>query len=184
MKTVKKESKKTSVKRVVMAVHPPMSADLTPSMRRVLRLIEIPLPGFDEPAEMRTTIIERLKNATKPIMVPVAPGRYAPAMRSKAQDMCLCYWNDNGDGTKTPFPINQRLVRLDSNVARLLGFAGQYCTLRRLGEAGFIEIIKAAPGFTLINLDSWFNHLRRCAEDPEFWDKEKKNYRIYKDVIV
>ena len=183
MSKQKKKTVKKTVKRV-QEPNPPMSADITKPMRMVQRLIGIPLPGFEDPSQMQITIIDRLKTATKPSMVMVAPGRYAPAMRGKAPDMCICYWQDNGDGTMRPYPVNQRLVRLDSNVARLLGFAGQYCTLRRLGEAGFIEIVKAAPGFTLINLDSWFNHLRRCAEDPEFWDKTRKNYLTYKSVII
>lgn len=183
MSKQKKKPVKQTVKRVVEPTLP-MAADPSHAMRAVKRMIEIPLPGFDDQSQMQITLIERLKIATKPAMVMVAPGRYAPAIKGKTPDMCICFWQDNGDGTMRPYPVNQRLVRLDSNVARLLGFAGQYCTLRRLGEAGFIEIVKAAPGFTLINLDSWFNHLRRCAEDPEFWDKSKKNYLTYKSVII
>lgn len=126
----------------------------------------------------------RLKEATRPLMIQVAPGKFAPAKKDRgATDVCLCYWHDNGDETWTPLPVNQRLVRLDSELADLLGFRGQYNTIRRLGEAGFIEVIKAAPKFTLINLDSWFNHLRRCAEDPEFWDPGKRNLREYRSVI-
>lgn len=183
MSKVKSKKQKKATKRVVMMVQKPVASD-SAAVRRVMRLIEVPLPGFDEPGPMQMAITDRLRQATKPVMVKVAPGRYAPAIPGKAPDMMLCYLHDNGDGTMTPEPINQRLVRLDSTLARMLGFAGQYSTLRRLGEAGFIEIVKAAPGFTLINLDSWFNHLRRCAEDPEFWDKSRKNYLLYKTVIV
>jgi hypothetical protein len=98
--------------------------------------------------------------------------------------MSLCLFADNGDGTMTPVPVTQRLVRLDYDLARMLGFPGGYNTLRRLGEAGFVEIIKAAPSFHLINLDSWFNHLRRCAENPEFWDRQGKNFKVYQSVII
>jgi len=148
-------------------------------------LMEVALPGFDSQSPVEAPIVERLREATKPVMVQVAPGKYAPAKRNgRTPDMALCMWRDNGDGTLSPVPVTTRMVRLDSSLAKLLGFAGQYATLRRLGEAGFIEIIKAAPGFTLLNLDSWFNHLRRCAENPEFWDRDRKNFQLYKTVIV
>jgi hypothetical protein len=74
-------------------------------------------------------------------------------------------------------------MRLDRRLARMLGFAGQYATLHRLGWAGFIEIVSPSPGVSLLNLDSWFNHLRRCAEDPEFWSKSGPNYRAYSEAI-
>jgi hypothetical protein len=143
------------------------------------------LPGFESATPVEDTLIERLKDATKPLLIQVAPGRFAPAKRAgKNPHMTLCFWRDNGDGTLSPIPVTQRLVRLDGEVASLLGFAGQYNTLRRLGEAGFVEIVKAAPGLTLLNVDSWFNHLRRCAENPDFWDRGRKNYQAYKLVIV
>jgi hypothetical protein len=176
---------KKAKKRVLMSANP-LNYQAHPRMiRRVKRLIDVELPGFEEDAPLEEPITERLKQATKPMMVQVSPGHYAPAVRSgKSPDMCLCYWHDNGDGTLSPKPVNQRLIRLDSSLAKLLGFAGQYVTILRLGEAGFIEIIKATPGLTLINLDSWFNHLRRCAEDSEFWDKRGKNYQLYKTTII
>lgn len=129
-------------------------------------------------------VVEVLKAAAKPIMVEIAPHSFAPCRKNgRAPDVCLCMWRQNDDGTFTPYPINQRLVRLDRRLAELLGFPEGYNTLRRLGEAGFIEIIKAAPHFTLLNLDSYFNHLRRCAEDPWFWEAGKPNLKLYKTVI-
>lgn len=145
---------------------------------------QVSLPGFDSANPVEVPLVDRLREATQPLLVKVAPGKYAPALRNgKAPDMTICFWHRNEDGTVSPMPVTQRLVRLDSDVATLLGFAGQYNTLRRLGEAGFIEIVKAAPGFTLLNVDSWFNHLRRCAENPNFWDRKGKNFLTYKVVI-
>ena len=153
--------------------------------RHVRTLAEVTLPGFDLLCPNETPLVDRLREATKPMMVKVAPGKWAPAKpHSKLPYMTVCFWQDNGDGTFSPIPVTERLVKLDSDVALKLGFDGQYNTLRRLGEAGFVEIVKAAPGLTLLNIDSWFNHLRRCAEDPEFWDRKRKNFQTYKLVIV
>ena len=147
------------------------------------RLVTGVLPGFEAYSER--PIIDRLREATRPVMSQVAPNLYAPyrSGTTKVAENCLCFWSDKGDGTYFLIPHNQRLVRLDAELAELLGFRGQYQTIRRLGEAGFIEVIQVAPHTYFINLDSWFNHLRRCAEDPEFWTKEKKNLKAYRSVI-
>lgn len=147
-----------------------------------LRYMDAALPGFE--AFSSQPIVDRLKEAVRPVMAQVAPGLYAPMRRGgKSPDNCLCFWADKGDGTYYLIPQNQRMVRLDGELAELLGFRGQYHTIRRLGEAGFVEVIAIAPHTYFINLDSWFNHLRRCAEDPEFWAKSKKNLREYRSVI-
>lgn len=150
---------------------------------KVPRYTNSTLPGFESFSDK--PIIDRLKEATRPVMSQVAPGLYAPyrSKSTKVAEHCLCFWSDRGDGTYYLIPHNQRLVRLDAELAELLGFRGQYQTIRRLGEAGFVEIIQVAPHTYFINLDSWFNHLRRCAEDPEFWAREKKNLKTYRSVI-
>ena len=150
---------------------------------RMKHLVTGVLPGFEAYSER--PIIDRLKEATRPVMSQVAPGLYAPyrSGSTKVAENCLCFWADKGDGTFYLIPHNQRLVRLDAELAELLGFRGQYQTIRRLGEAGFVEVIQVAPHTFFINLDSWFNHLRRCAEEPEFWAKERKNLKAYRSVI-
>ena len=150
---------------------------------RIKRLTTGVLPGLEEYSDR--PIVDRLREATEPVMAQVAPGLYAPFRKksTKVQENCLCFWSDKGDGTYYLIPHNQRLVRLDAELAELLGFRGQYHTIRRLGSAGFIEVIQVAPHTFFINLDSWFNHMRRCAEDPEFWDKAKRNLKSYRSVI-
>lgn len=143
---------------------------------------ECTLPGFEQ-YDSRP-IVDRLREATRPTMAQVSPGKFAPwKAKGKVQEYCLCMWHDNGDGTYSPIPINQRLIRLDGDLARLLGFPGQYATLRRLGVAGFIEIMPVAPHCNFINLDSWFNHLRRCAETPEMWAEGSKWIKAYRSAI-
>lgn len=127
---------------------------------------------------------ERLRKATAPEMLEVAPGRFAPRIeQADVSEYTLARWRRNPDGMYTAVPFTERLVRMDSGLARLLGFGGDWNTLRRLGRAGFIELIVVTPGCSLINLDSWFNHLRRCAEEPEFWDRDGKNFREYQKAL-
>lgn len=122
---------------------------------------------------------ERLRAATRPEMVQVAPGRWAPRAGGDAPDMTLARWHREPDGTYTPIPCAERMAKLTNRLCRLLGIPGQAETLRRLSRAGNIEMIKISPQIYLLNLDSWFNHLRRCAEDPELWDKGSPQYRNY-----
>lgn len=146
------------------------------------RYIDRSLPGFEQ-FDVRP-VVDRLKEATRPTMVQVAPGKYAPwKAKGKIQEYVLCMWHDNGDGTWNPIPVNQRLLRLDRDLAKMLGFSGQYQTLRRLGTAGIIELIPVAPHCCFLNLDSWFNHVRRCAENPEIWEKGSKWLKAYRSAI-
>ena len=68
-------------------------------------------------------------------------------------------------------------------LAKKLGFLGTWETIIRLGRAGFIEVIQVAPRVTLINIDSWYNHLRRCAEDPDFWELSRDAIKEYRKCI-
>jgi hypothetical protein len=146
----------------------------------------MPLPGMpanSEPAPASAeSLPKRLHSATRPDMVQIAPNKYVPHRKgAQPPAVSLCSWTPNADGSYSPIPFTDRLVRLDNKVGALLGFAGhQRTTLRRLGMAGFIDIVMLTPKCTLINIDSYFNHLRRCSEDPDgFWDREGKNYKTY-----
>jgi len=98
-------------------------------------------------------------------------------------NITLALWKPNGDGTYSPLPYTEPMVRVDSRLIKLLGFRGQWHTLARLGRAGFIEMVRIAPATTLLNLNSYFNHMARCAEDPEFWDEGKGNLKEYRKSI-
>ena len=121
----------------------------------------------------------RLAAITRPAMVQVAPGKYAPTS-AEVPELTVCAWQKSADGHYIPVPVAERWVRLDDDMTRILGFGGvrgtrpRSDTLLRLGRSGFIEIIHASPRCYMLNLDSWFNHLRRCAEDPEFWENEAR----------
>lgn len=111
--------------------------------------------------------------ATAARMVQVAPGRYVPTKEGDAPDFTFARWSKKANGEYELLPEATRLVRLTGELIRQLGFAGRADTLFRLGRAGFIEVVKVSPQAAMINLDSWFNHVRRCAEDPEFWETEE-----------
>ena len=53
-------------------------------------------------------------------------------------------------------------------------------TLKRLIRAGFVDGARVAPMVYTVNLASYFQHLKRCAEDPDFWEnpKVREEYRI------
>jgi hypothetical protein len=130
-------------------------------------------PPLGEPA-VAGTMAARLQHVTQADMVQVAPGIWTPKGPGEVTELTLAHWVAQGDGTYRLTPYRDRLVRLCRRVASLLGFHGYYNTLFRLWWAGYIEIVKVAPGTHLINLDSYYNHLRRCAEDPEFWDDKAR----------
>ena len=132
-------------------------------------------------------ILGRLRAATRPIMVQAAPGKFIPNPENPqseiGNDTTLARWSPNGDGTYSPIPFTEPMMRVNSKLLRLLGFQGQWQTLDRLGRAGFVEMLRIAPKTTLINLNSYYNHLARCAEDPEFWSEQKKNLSEYRKSI-
>jgi hypothetical protein len=149
------------------------------------------LPGFRssvrEAMQASGPIQSRLRAATRPAMVQVAPGKYLRSPNTGAEQQAdgvtLARWSANGDGTYSPLPYTEPMVRVDARLIHLLGFRGQWHTLARLARAGFIEMIRIAPGTTMLNLNSYFNHLARCAEDAEFWDKGKGNFEEYRKAL-
>lgn len=129
----------------------------------------------------RKPIEDRLREATRPDMVQIAPNKFVPYRKGQTPPgMSLCTWSDNGDGSFSPIPVTERMIRMTSKVARILGVDSErWHTLRRLAEAGMVELIQITPGCTLLNLDSWYNHLRRCAETPDMWTPGSPAYKAY-----
>jgi hypothetical protein len=116
-------------------------------------------------------------------MVQVAPGKYVPNRAKAPPETSICHWQSNSDGTFSPLPVTERLVRINQKLVTMMGFSGRWATLTRLARGGFIEIIQVSPHCAMLNIDSWFNHLRRCAEHPDFWDSDGDNYKEYRKVI-
>lgn len=127
-------------------------------------------------------LARRMRLVSRPTMVCVAPGVYRPKdPAEQVPEVTISAWCRQSDGSYRPVPVQENFVRLDPRLASMLGFKGTtFNTLRRLGHAGFVEIIPIAPQTTFINLTSWYNHLKRCVEDPEFWSPGKGNLEHYR----
>lgn len=117
-------------------------------------------------------------------MVEISPGRYslAPAGR-RDPDVVMCRATPAGDGSWKLMPENVTWARVDSALLESIGLGRQFHTFMRLVRAGFIEVVPIAPHTSLLNLDSWFNHLQRCAEDPEFWEPGRGNREAYRRAL-
>ena len=116
-------------------------------------------------------MIDELRAGT---LVQVAPGRWALRRPDLDPELVVCQTAKLPDGTIELRPVEEQWAKLNTGLARLLGFAGEYQTIHRLMQGGFVEGVRVAPNTTLLNLQSWWNHLRRCSEDPEFWDRDSK----------
>jgi hypothetical protein len=127
-------------------------------------------------------IAHNLRKLTAPAMLQVSPGRWVPTTED-SPEYTVCVWRQVGGGQFELVPETTRLVRVDRRLLSALGLAHQGRTLRRLAQAGFIEMLLAAPSTWLLNLDSWFNHLRRVAEDEEFWEPGNGNLEEYHSVL-
>jgi hypothetical protein len=128
-------------------------------------------------------LVTKLSAATAPELIQIAPGRWMPNGGGKLPDVCLATFRRMNDGTVELLPITERLFALTEPLVKRLGFTdGDASTLQRLATAGFIEIVRVSPHRRLINLDSYYNHLRRVAEDPEFWDNED-NRAAYREAL-
>ena len=145
-------------------------------------------PVEREISAARQKLSEAFDNAGKPAMVRVAPGKHGWIPADWAKDAIpqyvLCRWSKQPDGSYAPVPFPYRMVRMTPETTAMLGFTSgnrtvRYDTLLRLGNAGFIQIVRVSPNCWLIDLDSWFRHLADCMDDPEFWDNEGEARRNY-----
>jgi len=133
---------------------------------------------------MSESIRSKLGNAAKKGMRQVSPGVYVPEDASMdVPEVAICAFVRNRDNTYKLEVVAERLVRLTDDVIRALGLVGQRATLRRLARAGFVEIVQVAPKVRLLNLDSYFNHLRRVTEDEDFWDRDGGNFKLYQENL-
>ena len=111
-------------------------------------------------------------------LVQVSPGRFI-AKGGKPPEQIVAEVFHHADGTFGIRPVKGgRHVRMSDRTARLLGLNRRE-TLVRLGIAGFIEVSHPSPGVVMLNLDSWFEHLAKTQEDPDFWEEGGENWRAY-----
>lgn len=112
-------------------------------------------------------------------LVQVAPGKWA-SKGGPDPEYVLAEVFRHADGTLGLRPADEgRCARLTADLGHMLGFPGQLHTVRRLARAGFIRMPQPSPGCYLLDLDSWYRHLRETEEDTDFWDPDGPNLRRY-----
>jgi hypothetical protein len=69
----------------------------------------------------------------------------------------------------------EKLVRVSPELIEKLGLGSSrdQTTLKRLIRAGFVDGGRVSPQVYTVNLASYFQHLKRCSENPDFWDDPK-----------
>lgn len=124
---------------------------------------------------------------TRRVMTQVAPGEnvYVPEAGHDAPEYVLAKFVPYKDGTYRLVPYMLRMARVNKELLALLGFPAaeghqaQYQTLRRLAQAGFIEMIQISPGTWMLDVDSWFRHLRYCIQNPDCWEQGSEDRKTY-----
>lgn len=130
---------------------------------------------------------QRLAAASRRTMTQVAPGEnvYVPEEGQNAPEFVLAKFVRRNDNTYKLIPYTLRMARVNEDLMALLGFHSapgrpvQYQTLRRLANAGFIEMIQISPGTWMLDVDSWFRHLRYCVQNPDCWEQGSEDRKTY-----
>ena len=127
----------------------------------------------------------RLRAATKPAMIRIAPHLYAPdPAADRVPEFTISRFVEREPGKYVLVPVLENFVRITADVLKQLGLGRQFHTLQRLARSGFVEMIPIAPRCYLLNLDSYYNHVRRCAEDLDgFWTTGKGNLESYREAL-
>lgn len=124
------------------------------------------------------------RKAARAPLTQVAPGIWMRTETAKKPpEVVLAHLIEEPDGRYRVVPIFEELVRVDIKLLKLLGIEKQRNTLSRLIDSGLVEGVKIAPGTTLLNLASWFNHVARCAEDPYLWEKGRGYLEQYREAL-
>jgi len=132
-------------------------------------------------------VIDQMDLFRKPLFVPVAPGVFVPTHpEEELPDVVLCKVVDCGDGNYRLEPFREDWIEMTTPKLKLLGLENKRHTLKRLGSAGFIELCKIAPGCYMLNLTSYYGHIRRVAEwkleDKDFWEAGRGNREAYQEA--
>jgi hypothetical protein len=114
-------------------------------------------------------------------VIEVAPDKkIVPLPKEHLPELAIARLQDCGDGTYRPVLkiIDPELKIFDA--VKVLGIP--YRMLLRLCRAGFVEYSQPAPHSIKVNLVSWFEHVEKVKQDPEFWQREK-NRQAYRNAL-
>jgi hypothetical protein len=113
-----------------------------------------------------------------PRMVEVGPGQFAPApvqgeLPFGVPETVFCDVVElpQGGVYKLVPRSWEQLERVTVELCARLGLGRQTRTLRRLIRGGFVDGGRVSPEVYTVNLASYFQHLKRCAEDPDYWER-------------
>lgn len=133
----------------------------------------------------RQAFAARVAELTRPDMVRVAPDRdcWVPKPGAAVPAFTVCRWVKRGDGM-VPIPVGGRWMRLSAELCAELGFRDvnryrKHETMMRLHRAGFIDMVQPSPGVWLLDIDSWYRHLKACADNPEMWEEGSDDRATY-----
>lgn len=141
----------------------------------------------------------RSTQAEKPVaLVQLAPKRFVQLelkIEGKAPETVFCDLEE-AQGHPGYYRLVPRsleyLVRVTPELVEKLGLeysrrpngGGNGCTtLKRLIRAGFVDGARVSPQVYTVNLASYFQHLKRCAEDPDFWENPKVR-KVYNSAYL
>lgn len=117
--------------------------------------------------------------------VEVAPGKTVAPLPAGVPPprVALVDWLPQGGGTYKPVArVHERFLKVSKANVKLLGMGVSVNTLHRLMRAGFVRGVQPSPGLWLMDLDSWYAHLRKVEEEPEFWE-DGKRLMLYRESI-
>lgn len=118
------------------------------------------------------------------VTVEVVPGKRVVGLSDAAAPrVAIADWLPVGDGSYKPIArIHTKLVRLTEEMPEKLGLGIGYRSLLRLMQAGFVDFEQPAPRTYLVNLQSYFDHVKKCKADPEFWERPE-NLKRYLQAL-
>lgn len=124
------------------------------------------------------------KNGDHAKMAEVSPGVFVQLdLGFKPAEVVICDVVEAGGGLFKLVPRTwEKLVRVDSDLCERLGLGTGTGIMRRLIRSGFVDGGRTAPKAYTVNLSSYFRHLTRCSEDPDFWQK-KDRVKLFRSAM-
>ncbi|MBE6413227.1 MAG: hypothetical protein E7035_01580 [Verrucomicrobiaceae bacterium] len=125
-------------------------------------------------------------NLNKVIEVEAVPGKTIVPPTSVVPAVGIFKFIPQGGGDyKAVIKQCGDLIRLTPRTPAEYGLGIEYRSLKRLIIAGFVKGQKIAPATWQFSLSSYFEHIERTRNDPEFWDvnNPQQNYQKYQSAL-
>ncbi len=125
-----------------------------------------------------------MNTAAKTPMVEVAPNRWVQQeLGFSVPETIFCDVVPAGEGKWKLVPRTwEQWERVTGELCLKLGLGERTDTLRRLIRSNFVDGARVSPDLYTVNLASYFAHLKRCAENPDFWNDEEV-LEVYRSTI-